>query len=320
MSDQPITYSTITVFAPATVANVGCGYDAMGFALDAIGDEVTLERLPANEKNMVIMTGHYGHLIPTDWDKNTASVSVQAYLDALQIDIPLKLTIKKNLPLGSGMGSSAASAAAAVKAIDVLLGGNNKDTFLLPFAMEGERVACGTAHADNVAPALFGGFMLIRSYTPLDVVQVHFKSSWQVVVCHPDTVLKTADSRQVVQQEIHISKAIQQSANAAALMLALMNQDVHLMKKCLHDELAEPRRVMLIPDFEQIKESVLTLGAFNCNISGSGPSLFSICENEAIAERVGKTMQQKFAAIGLASQVYQSSFVAKGAHVISSKS
>lgn len=305
-------------FAPATVANVGCGFDIMGFAIEGIGDEVEIELLESNAESIVIMKGPYGQLIPSDWAMNTASVAAQAYLNYVgQSDIKCKLTLYKNLPLGSGMGSSAASSVAAIKAMNQIFNHFLTDVECLSFVMEAERIACGTAHADNVAPSLLGGFVLVQSYQPLHVCQVNFSSTWYVVVCHPNTILRTSDSRSVVPQQVSLRRAIQQSANSAGLILALINQDKALMQQCVHDELAEPKRRTLIPNFFQIEKSILAADGFNCNISGSGPSIFSFCETLPQAEIISSIMQSGFLEVGLQSETYISPLLAKGAHVIS---
>lgn len=321
MKQYNLKYKEVQAFAPATVANVGCGFDTMGFAMEGIGDLVTMKVSDKTiDVNQVVMSGAYGHLIPTAVEKNTASVAAKALLNELKLsDVNLEISIQKNLPLGSGMGSSASSSAAAVYALNHLLGNPFTTMELIPFAMEGERVACGAAHADNVAPSLLGGFVLVRSYEPLDIIQVPFNNDLHCVVVHPHTKLNTADSRKILNLEVSIQDAILQSANAAGLMIALMQNNIPLMKRCIHDAIAEPKRSLLIPNFDRIKMNVMEANAINCNISGSGPSIFSLCENEVHASQIGKIMQAGFEEVGLQSDLHISPFNAKGASIVESK-
>lgn len=196
-------YKSVTAFAPASVANVGCGFDVMGYAVEGIGDKVTITLNPGADTSKVILKGKYGNLTPEARHKNTAGVAVNAYLQALGItDLPVEIELEKNMPLGSGMGSSASSSAAAVFAINQLAGNPLNTLQLIPFAMEGERIACGTAHADNVAPALLGGFTLIRSYNPLDIIPVSCPDDLYSAIIHPDIELNTSDARRVLKTEV----------------------------------------------------------------------------------------------------------------------
>lgn len=308
----------ITVMAPASVANVSCGYDIMGFALEDIGDEVTLCLLEGEKEiKQVILTGRYGHLIPSDLDRNTASVAVEAFLRFLKReDISYQLELKKNLPLGSGLGSSASSAVAAVVAMNTLLGGPLAKGELLPFAMEGERIACGAAHADNVAPSLLGGFTLIRSYDPLDVVSIPCPENLFAVVVYPDVELKTADARRILRTEIDLKEAVSQSANAAGFVSGLLLNNRDLISRSMEDLLAEPKRMQLIPGFQDVKKVVMDAGAIGFGISGSGPSVFALCDGNGQAKRIGEIMKNTFKEMGLEAEIYCSSLNAAGAKVV----
>ncbi len=310
-------YKSVTVFAPASVANVGCGYDIMGYAVDGIGDKVTISLNPDADNSKVILTGEYGHLTPAERIKNTAGVAVNAFLNAIgKSDISLEITLEKNMPLGSGMGSSASSSAAAVFAINHLLGNPLSTLELIPLAMEGERIACGTAHADNVAPALLGGFTLIRSYKPLDIISVKCPDDLYSAIVHPQIVLNTSDARRVLKKEVSYENAIIQSANTAGFMVALIKGDYGLMKRSMSDLLAEPYRMQLIPGFDAIKNAAMDAGAIGCGISGSGPSVFALCKGEDTAKQVAKIIQEGFTKIGLQNEGYVSKANAEGTRIV----
>lgn len=309
-------YKSVTAFAPASVANVGCGFDVMGYAVDGIGDKVTITYNPDADTTKVILKGKYGHLTPETRHKNTAGVAVNAYLQALGMtNMPVEIELEKNMPLGSGMGSSASSSAAAVFAINELLGCPLSTLQLIPFAMEGERIACGTAHADNVAPALLGGFTLIRSYNPLDIVPVNCPEDLFSAIIHPDIELNTADARRVLKSEVSFQNAISQSANTAGFMVALIRGDYDLLKRSMSDLLAEPYRTQLIPGFDAVKNAAMDAGAVGCGISGSGPSVFALCQGQHKARQVADAISAEFHKIGLHNEAFVSKVNAPGTRV-----
>jgi len=311
-------YRSVTAFAPASVANVGCGFDIMGFSVEGVGDKVTIS-LQKDNNSDVILTGPYGHLTPGERTKNTAGVAVNAYLQAIgKSHINLQILLEKNMPLGSGMGSSAASSAAAVYAVNQLFGCPLSTIDLIPFAMEGERVACGSAHADNVAPALLGGFTLIRSYSPLDIISVKCPDELYAAIVHPHIELNTSDSRRVLKNEVSVENAIIQSANTAGFMVALFQSDYELLKRSMSDLLAEPKRIQLIPGFEAIRNTVMEAGAIGCGISGSGPSVFALCRGKLLATKVSEIMQKEFSKIGLYNEGYVSQLNAQGTRIVDS--
>ena len=310
-------YESVTAFAPASVANVGCGFDIMGFAIEGVGDKVTVILKEGGNKSDVILKGKYGHLVPFQRIKNTAAVAVDAFLRATgNSHANIEIILEKNMPLGSGMGSSASSSAAAVFAVNYIMGNPLTTSELIPFAMEGERVACGTAHADNVAPALLGGFVLIRSYNPLDIIQVESPSDLYSAVVHPHIELNTSDARRVLKNEVSVENAIIQSANTAGFMVALIKSDYGLMKRSMSDLLAEPKRTQLIPGFDEIKNAAMSTGAIGCGISGSGPSVFALCQGEKNALAVASIMQHGFSKIGLFNEAYVSQLNSKGTSII----
>jgi homoserine kinase len=313
--NQKHTVKKIKAFAPATVANVSCGFDILGFAMDSPGDEVELTL--TKEKKVLIknITGDDGRL-PREAEKNTSGVAVNAFLKELGSDQGVEIVLHKRLPLGSGMGSSAASSVAALVAINHLMGEPYSKKQLLPFAMEAERVACGSAHADNVAPSLLGGFVLIRDYDPLDVVSIPTPPELYCTLVHPHVELKTEDSRQVLRQSIPLKIAITQWGNIAGLIAGLMKPDYGLIGRSLKDVIAEPIRSLLIPGFDEIKNVAVSEGALGCGISGSGPTIFSLSTEKQIAAKVGKAIQGQFSKLKLNSEVYISKINDQGARIL----
>lgn len=306
---------TIRAFAPATVANVSCGFDILGFAVEQPGDEVTLTLSSEPGVRIVSIEGDGGRL-PREAEKNTAGVAVLAFLKAMDFKGGIDIHLKKNLPLGSGMGSSAASSVAALVAANHLLGEPLLKKALLPFAMEAERVACGSAHADNVAPSLLGGFVLIRDYNPLDVVNIPTPDDLCCVLVHPHLELKTEHSRQVLRQSIPLKDAITQWGNIAGLVAGLMKPDYGLIGRSLKDVIAEPVRALLIPGFDKIKERAVAEGALGCGISGSGPTIFALCTEAALARRVASAIREEFQSFQLNTEAYISKINREGARVL----
>jgi len=306
---------TIRAFAPATVANVSCGFDVFGFAVEAPGDEVILTLTDTPGVRITRIEGDDGRL-PRDVNKNTAAVPVVNFLQAIGSDQGVDIVLKKNLPLGSGMGSSAASSVAALVGINHLMGEPFTREALLPFAMEAERIACGSGHADNVAPSLMGGFVLIRGYDPLDVVSIPTPENLYCTLIHPHIELNTQDSRQVLRRNIALKDAIIQWGNIAGLVAGLMKPDFGLISRSLKDVIAEPIRSMLIPGFDRIKQTAVNQGALGSGISGSGPTIFALSTDAAIASRVGEAIKQEFAGFQLNSEVFVSRISGKGALVL----
>lgn len=303
-----------TAFAPATVANVSCGFDILGFAIDELGDEVTVKLVDTPGVKVVEIQGDGGKL-PFDADKNTCSVAVQAMLNSLGVNPGIELSLFKGLPLGSGMGSSAASAAAALMAANEVLGNPFEKMDLVPFAMEAERIACGTAHADNVAPSILGGFVLIKDYDPLDVIKLPVPDGLYCTLLHPHLELKTMDSRSVLRQQISLKESTVQSGNIAGFIAGLFRNDFQLISRSLKDVIAEPTRALLIPGFYELRNVVREIGALGSGISGSGPTIFILSEGKEIASKVGKESKKIFEKIGLDVDVYVSKVNDKGAYV-----
>lgn len=302
-------------FAPATVANVACGFDVLGFAVENPGDEVIVTENNSYGLKVTSIIGDGGKL-PIEPNKNTATVAINAMLNHLKADGGLSIQIKKMMPLGSGLGSSAASAAAALVATNELLGNPLQKKELVQFAMEAERIACGAAHADNVAPAIMGGFVLIRSYSPLDIVPIAAPASLHCSIVHPHIELRTEDARKVLKQDISLKDAINQWGNLAGLIAGLMRSDYELIGRSLKDVVAEPIRSLLIPGFDAVKQAALDNGVLGCSISGSGPSVFALSTSKETANKAGQAMQKALHEIGLDSDLYVSKVNSKGAHVL----
>ncbi|OIN59993.1 homoserine kinase [Arsenicibacter rosenii] len=307
---------TVRVFAPATVANVACGFDIFGFAVDQPGDEVVLTRRDEPGVTIVAILGDEGRL-PREAARNTAGIAIQKYLEHIgRTDVGVDVILHKQMPLGSGLGSSAASAVAGVYAINELLGRPLSTIDLLPFAMEGERVACGSAHADNVGPSLLGGFVVVRSYNPLDVIRIDTPTGMHATLVHPDIEVNTKDARFILRNEVSLKNTIIQMGNVAGLIAGLMKPDYSLISRSLVDVIIEPVRAILIPQFDEVKQAALDNGALGCSISGSGPSMFALSANAEIAQQVGKAMQEAFLSVDITSELYVSEINSQGPKVL----
>lgn len=306
---------TVKAYAPASIGNVSCGFDVMGMAVDAPGDEVIVSLNDSGNVTIKKIEGDGGKL-PRNAEENTAGVAVIEYLKAIRSNQGAEITLIKNLPLGSGMGSSAASAVAAVVAINHLMGDPLKKSELLPFVMQAEFVACGSAHADNAAPSLLGGLILIRNNHPLDIIEIPTPDELVSVLVHPHVEIKTRDARQVLPRSVPLNDAITQWGNTAALVAGMMKPDYDLIGRALQDVVAEPYRSALIPGFHEVKASAIAAGALGCGISGSGPTMFAFCKGKTIAQHVGKAMQQEFLKVGLQSEVYVSGVNKEGARIV----
>ena len=307
---------SVTAFAPATVSNVACGFDVLGFALESPGDEVTARIVP-NGVFIDDIVGDAGRL-PRDASRNTAGVAAQALLSRLGERRGVALTIRKGLPLSSGLGGSAASAVASVVAVDALLGAHLPLDTLMACAFEGERVGAGSAHGDNIGPSLYGGFVLVRTTNPPDVVRLPVPAGLTAVVVHPDLEIETAMARALLGDTVPLADAIRQWANLGAFVDALHRGDFALMARALEDTIAEPRRAPLVPGLAAIKRAATGAGALGCSLSGSGPSLFALCENAITAKRVAAAMTASVrTAIGGEPQTYVSPIAPEGARVVS---
>jgi homoserine kinase len=270
---------SIKVFAPASVSNVGPGFDILGFALNEPGDEIILRKTNSEKLEIASITGDDGKL-PYEIEKNTASVAVKSLLDKYQIAEGLSIEVNKKMGLGSGLGSSAASAVGAVFATNELLQLNLSVEDLLPHALAGEFVASKAIHADNVAPSLYGGFVLIRGYDPIDIIKIKSPSNLYCTVIYPDIEVKTSEARAILPKEVSLKNMISQTGNVSALIYGLATEDYSLIARSLNDVIIEPVRSKLITGYYEIKKAAMEAGAIGCNISGSGPSMFAFSNSE----------------------------------------
>ena len=299
----------IQVFCPATIANISCGFDVLGVALDAVGDEMTIRKVIEKGVRITKLTGQD---LPLEAHLNVAGVAGLALLAESDYNGGFEIEIRKNIKAGSGIGSSAASSTGAVWAMNELLGRPFTKLELVKFAMEGERLASGVAHADNVAPALFGGFTLIRSYEPLDVVPIPTPKALWATVIHPQIEVRTSDSRKILKTKITLAEGIKQWGNLGGLVAGLFTEDYQLIGRSLVDHIVEPIRSILIPAFDKVKSVSLEAGALGCGISGSGPSIFAFSEGEESAQKVGKAMKKVYQKIGIDYDVHVSRINTEG--------
>ena len=303
----------LKIFSPATVANVSCGFDSMGFAVDDIGDEMTFTK--TKEKGVKI-TNITGADLTYNVDKNAASAVVKKMLLEANANFGIELTIHKGFSPGSGLGSSAASAAGAAFGANQLLGNKYSELELTKFAMFGEEVACGSAIADNVAAAIYGGFVLVRSYQPLEIVKLPVPTALRVVAIHPQIEVKTKDAREVLPKEIPLKNAIIQWANVGGLVSGLFTNDYTLISNSLVDLVAEPARKNLIPHFDNVKNSALNAGALGAGISGSGPTIFALCKGDEIAKKVYKNINETYQKTGIDFELFISKVNPEGMKII----
>jgi len=279
----------VRVKAPATISNLNCGFDVIGLAMNEPFDIIEMEILNRPVIEIAGISGCQG--LSTDPGKNVVGAVLRAVMDRLDGDTGFRVKIAKGINPGSGIGSSGASSAGAAYAANMLLGSRFSMNEVIGFAMEGERMVSGSAHADNVAPALMGGITLIRSYEPLDVVQINIPSDLWCAVLHPDIEVKTAESRGVLDKEIPLKTAVKQWGNLGGLIAGLYSSNYDLIGRSLTDYVAEPKRAKLIPDFYEIRNAALSSGAIGAGISGSGPSVFALCRGRESAMKAGKAME-----------------------------
>ncbi len=305
----------VRAFAPATVANVGCAFDILGFALEQPRDEVVARFTTEAGLSISAVHGDNGRL-PHDPQKNTASVAAQAFLTHIGERRGIALEVFKGLPLGSGLGSSAASAVAGVLAVNALFGSPLAKEDLLPFALAGEKVACGSAHADNAAPALFGGFVLIRSAQPLDLIKIAAPEELRCVVVHPHIEVKTEDARRLLQRQITLADAVKQWGNIGGLIAGLYRADYELIGRSLEDGIIEPQRKLLVPGFDAVKRAALDAGALGCSLSGSGPAIFALFAGDQQVQDAAAAMRAAFKSVAIESSSIISRIACDGGGVL----
>jgi homoserine kinase len=292
---------------------VGPGFDLLGFALESPGDEMIVRR---NGTDKLVLYNRSGCDLPLDPEQNVAAVAVASLLRELHSCEGFDLVFTKKIPPGSGVGSSAASCVAAVMGINELLGAPFETAALIPFAMEGEKLASGATHADNIAPALLGGVTLIRGYDPIDIKHISYPEDLWCAVIHPHLEIKTAESRKLIPGMVPLETALKQCGNLAGLVAGLYSGDYPLIGRSVTDLFAEPYRTQQVPDFAALKTAAIDAGSVGTGLSGSGPSVFSLCRGEEMATIVGKVMKEHFSVRGIESRIYVSRISQAGCKII----
>ena len=303
----------IKIFCPATIANISCGFDVLGLCLESVGDEMIIRK---SDVKGIKITKIVGEELPLETSKNVAGVAALALLDAIDYKFGFEIEIYKNIKPGSGIGSSAASAAGAVFGINELLGKPFTRKELVEFAMKGEAIASGSEHADNVAPAILGGITLVRSSAPLDIIKIESPSELYATVIHPQIELKTSEMRAVLQPMIPLKSAILQWGNLGGLIAGLYTSDYELIGRSLHDEIVEPLRGPFIPKFDVIKKTALENGALGSGISGSGPSIFALSKGIETANRIAKAMFVIYEDMNMPFEIHVSKVNPEGVKII----
>jgi homoserine kinase len=298
----------IKLKVPASIANLVCGFDVLGICLEVPYDEMEVSLL--NERKIIIHSAGET-LLPLEPQLNTAGGALIDMLTKIEGETGFELTIHKNIKPGSGLGSSAASAAGAVIAANHLLGQPFSKTDLVRFAMAGEKVACGVKHADNIAPLIYGGVSLIRCIFPLDIVSINAPPLF-ITVVHPQIEIKTSDARQILRKEVLLKDAIRQWGNIAGLVTGLMQKDYDLIGRSLEDVIIEPQRKILIPEFDKIKRQCMEAGSLGGGRAGSGPSVFMLSKDEATAMEAEKIMREVYTSISFHHHTYVTTINSKG--------
>ncbi|QDO95063.1 homoserine kinase [Formosa sediminum] len=299
----------VKIFSPATVANVSCGFDVLGFCLDSVGDDMVIRK---TDKKGIFITKIEGYDLPFEAEKNVAGVSALAMYEDAKPDFGFEIEIYKKIKPGSGVGSSSASAAGSVFGMNVLLGYPYNNTQLSYFAMKGEALASQSEHADNIAPALFGGFTLVKSVSPLEILEIPTPNNLYATIIHPQIEIKTSEARAILPKEVALKDAISQWANVGSLIHGLYTSNYGLIERSLHDAIVEPHRSKLIPLYQDVKTAAKAAGALGSGISGSGPSIFSLCEGIDTAKKVEQAIRKVYANSDIAFDTYVSKINAEG--------
>ena len=305
----------IKVFSPGSITNLSCGYDILGVCLNNRGDEITVTK---TENKGIIIKSNDNYNISNDINKNVAGIAAQALLKKTSTEFGFEIEIKKGIKPGSGIGSSAASSAGTVFAINQLLDSPFSQLDLIKFSMEGEKFVSDSYHADNVAPIIFGGITLVRSMNEIDVIKLPTPKSLEVIIIRPNIEIKTSDSRKVLRKKIKIEEMVQQSANLGSFVSSLYNEDFNLMSRSIVDIIAEPNRRILIPEFDNIIKLSKINGAIAAGISGSGPSIFSLSKDTIISEKILKATTDHYNKLGISYDGFISKINTKGIKILES--
>jgi len=305
----------IKVFSPGSITNLSCGYDILGVCLNNRGDEITVTK---TENKRIIIKSNDNYNISNDINKNVAGIAAQALLKKTSTEFGFEIEIKKGIKPGSGIGSSAASSAGTVFAINQLLDSPFSQLDLIKFSMEGEKFVSDSYHADNVAPIILGGITLVRSISEIDVIKLPTPKSLEVIIIRPNIEIKTSDSRKVLRKKIKIEEMVQQSANLGSFVSSLYNEDFNLMSRSIVDIIAEPDRRILIPEFDNIIKLSKINGAIAAGISGSGPSIFSLSKDTNISEKILKATTDHYNKLGISYDGFISKINTTGIKILES--
>jgi homoserine kinase len=307
-------FDSVTAFAPATVGNVGIGFDILGHTVKAVGDRVQARRTAEPGIRIAAITGSVASL-PLEPEKNTAGMALISMANALSLPFGIEISIEKGIPLGSGLGGSAASAVAAVVAANALLDQPLSKLELLKFAMHGEAVASGSVHVDNIAPSLFGGLVLTVGIDHPRTKQIPVPPSVRCVLAHPHMFLSTREARRILRKTVDLSDVVWQTANLAGFISGCYTNDLAMIRDAFEDVIIEPQRSTLIPGFKAVKQAAMGNGALGCSISGAGPTVFAWSE-ETYAEGVRVAMVEAFAEHDLATDSWVSAIDTEGARIV----
>ncbi len=308
-------FSEISIFSPASVANVGCGFDIFAFALEEPGDEIRLKI--KNEQGVKITKISGIPSLPRDSQKNTASVSLMAMLEYIDADFGIEMEIHKKMPIKSGLGSSAASAVGSVFALNELLELKLGNEILIKFAMEGEKIASyNQVHLDNISACLYGGFILARSQDPVDIISIPVPENLFYVILHSHIDIDTSEARQILPKLITLPGAVEQWANTAAVTTALFTEDYELLKRSISDTIIEPIRAREIPYFKEMKNTSLKAGSVGFGVSGSGPSVFALAKSENSAQHIQNALVGMFENKDLPFDTYTGRINTRGPRVL----
>lgn len=300
----------VRVFAPASIANMGCGFDVIGLALDEVGD---ILEMTASEGDGLTITNKSGVPLPENIEDNVITPVVRSFLQKINQKAQIDVVICEKIYPGSGIGSSAASSAAAAFGMNELFGCPLTEEEVVICAMEGENLASGGFHADNAAPAVMGGIVLIRGYEPLDLIQLPVPGNFYCAVVHPHIVVSTKAAREILPKAVPMHDAVRQWGNVGGLVAGLCTGNIKLIGHSMQDFVAEPYRKQFIPGFDHLREKILETGALAMNISGSGPSVFALCDSRPVAESAGKVLKEHFEALDTGCEVYVVKVSNKGA-------
>ena len=304
MKSQMLKHTYAKVFAPASVSNVGPGFDVLGFALDEPGDHIEVTATEQEGVRLKKITGDGGKL-SLDPERNTASFAAMSFLKFIKADFGVDMVVNKKMPFASGLGSSAASAVGGVFAINALLQNKLPNDELIMHALEGEKIASGNSlHADNVGPALYGGFVIARSIFPIDIIKIPFPEELLCLIVYPHIEIKTEEARRILPDMVTRTNAVKQSSNSASLIAGIMTKDFPLMGRSMTDYIAEPLRAKLIPMYNDLKSFLLQYGAINFNISGSGPTMFSFFDNEELLKQTMPKLKKFLSQMTVETDIY----------------